>query len=303
MRLPETPYVGHLAQILSISVWSSGLIVQKSLTGIANPASILMVQFAGACIILWVGLALQGRLPRLDRRALISFCWGIMAPGMVLAFGLSGAARTDGVSVSLIWGLVPLLGPVLARIVLKEPLPWTFVAGGFISFAGLLLITANRQSIGASDMSGNALVFIGVLFAAGSHVVGRFLNRGEVPWYQTATLQVTGAAFATSCLTAWTGFRIDLTSDPGSAWALAFLIFVMTVVNFLAFNLALSRIQAAWVSLYVSLAPAIGTLASVILLGTVVRPVDIAAIAVIMSGVALPHITRLIARKARMAKS
>ncbi|MXN65593.1 EamA family transporter [Stappia sp. GBMRC 2046] len=303
MRLPETPYVGHLAQFLSITVWSSGLIVQKSLTGVANPASILMLQFVGAAVILWVGLALRGQLPRLNKRALVSFCWGTMAPGMVLAFGLFGAARTDGVSVSLIWGLVPLLGPVLARIVLKEPLPWTFVAGGFISFAGLLIITANRESIGASDMTGNVLVFIGVLFAAGSHVVGRFLNRGAVPWYQTATLQVTGAAFATSCLTVWTGFRLDVASEPGAFWSLSYLVLIMTVVNFLAFNLALSRIQAAWVSLYVSLAPAIGTFASVILLGTVVRPVDIVAIAVIMSGVAMPHIARLFARKFRTAKS
>lgn len=302
MRLVDKPYAGHMAQILSISVWSTGLIVQKSLTDVANPASILMFQFTGAAVILWAGLALGGSLPRADRRALVSFLWGTMAPAMVLIFGLFGAERTDGVSVSLIWGLVPLLGPVLARLALKEPLPWTFVAGGFLSFAGLLVITANREAIGESDMTGNALVFIGVLFAAGSHVVGRFLNRGAVPWYQTATLQVTGAAFATGCLASWTGFRFSFSGEPAAAWSLAYLVVIMTVVNFLAFNLALSRIPAAWVSLYVSLAPAVGTLASVVLLDTIVRPVDIAAIAVIMSGVALPHIARLAARRVHAAK-
>ncbi|NRG19284.1 DMT family transporter [Rhizobiales bacterium] len=302
MHLLDKPYTGHMAQVLSISVWSTGLIVQKSLTDIANPASILMLQFTGAAVILWTGLALGGLLPRADGRAFISFLWGTMAPAMVLIFGLFGAARTDGVSVSLIWGLVPLLGPVLARLALKEPLPWTFVAGGFISFAGLLLITANREAIGASDMTGNALVFIGVLFAAGSHVVGRFLNRGAVPWYQTATLQVTGAAFATGCLVAWTGFRFNFSGELEDAWSVAYLVLIMTVVNFLAFNLALSRIPAAWVSLYVSLAPAIGTLASVVLLGTIVRPVDIAAIAVIMSGVALPHVARLATHRAQATK-
>lgn len=299
MRLPEASYVGHLAQLVSITVWTTGLIVQKGLTGVANPASILAFQFWGAAILLWAGLAVQRRLPALDRHALISFCWGMMAPGMVLTLGLFGAARTDGVSVSLIWGLVPLLGPLLARIALKEPLPWTFVAGGFVSLGGLLLITANRETIGASDAVGNLLVFLGVLLAAGSHVVGRFLNRGAVPWHQTATLQVTGAAFATGCLAAITGFQLPYDGSAHAAWSLAYLVLMMTVVNFLAFNLALSRIRTAWVSLYVSLAPAIGTLASVVLLGTLVRPVDAAAILVIMAGVALPHLARLGRRRAQ----
>ncbi|MDN2566790.1 DMT family transporter [Aquibium sp. A9E412] len=284
---------GHLAQLLSITVWTSGLIVQKTLTPAASVGSILLVQLAGAAAVLWLALALAGRLPALTRRNLVNVAWGLLAPGLVLIFGLAGAARTDGVSVSMIWGLVPLVGPVLARLILREPLHWSFPVGGLVGLLGLIVITLDRQRLGASDMAGNLLVFAGVLCASISHVIGRFLNTGTVPWYQTATLQVTGAALAAGVLAALTGWRLPASADPATLAGFLYVVFVMTVVNFLAFNFALGRIQAAWVSLYVSLAPAIGTLAAVVLLGSVVRPADALGIAIIVAGIAFPHLMRL----------
>lgn len=296
MTASRSSATGHLAQLLSITVWSSGLIVQKMLAPQSNAGTILLIQLGCGAFLMWAGLIATGRLPAPTFRNLMNFAWGLLAPGMVLAFGLLGAARTDGVSVSLIWGLVPLLGPVLARLVLKEPLHWSFPVGGVIGLAGLIVITVDRQRLGASDMIGNLLVLAGVLCASVSHVIGRFMNTGTVPWYQTATLQVSGATLAALVIVVATAWQPPDLARTDTQFALAYLVLVMTVTNFFAFNLALSRIPAAWVSLYVSLAPAIGTLASVVLLGSLVRPADVAGIVIIVGGIAFPHLVRVFGR-------
>lgn len=285
--------IGHCAQLFSILAWTTGLMVQKSLTEHANVASILFCQFFFAAALLWTGLTLFRLLPLLGRDSLIRITWGILAPGMVLIFSLAGAARTDGVSVALIYGAIPLIGPILARVILGESLHWSFIVGALISFAGLLVLVADRIELGAGDMLGNSLVGAGVICASFSHVIGRKLNTGTIPWPQTATLQVTGAALATLLLALNTGFEWPKAPQFSQLGALIYLIVVMTVLNFLAFNFALSRIQTAWVSLYVALVPAVGAAAAVLLLGSPLRLVDIMGIMVISSGVALPHLMHL----------
>ena len=62
--------LGHLAQLVSISVWTVGLVVQKWLAPHADTAGILLVQFWLAAALLWAGLVATGQLPRLDRTVL-----------------------------------------------------------------------------------------------------------------------------------------------------------------------------------------------------------------------------------------
>lgn len=289
---------GHLAQLVSITVWTVGLVVQKALTPGANAASILLLQFALAGALMWAGLAVLGRLPRPGRGMLLPLAWGVFAPGLVLTLSIAGAARTDGVSLALMWGLLPLLVPVLARLLLGEPLHWSFPVAGGVGLGGLVLLLGDRIALGAGDLTGNLLVFASVVCASLSQVIGRRLNSGARPWFHTAVLQVTGAALACAAMAAVTGLRLPDLGDPAQALAVGYLVLGMTVVNFLAFNLALARIRAAWVALYAALSPAIGTLAAALILGAVLRPVDAVGMAVMVSGVAFPHLLRLTGRGA-----
>jgi probable blue pigment (indigoidine) exporter len=290
---------GHLAQLVSISVWSVGLVVQKSLTPAAGPGGILAVQFLAAAGLLWAGLALRRALPPLAPASLLPVAWGMFAPGLVLILSIAGAARTDGVSLMLMWGLVPLLVPLLARLMLGEPLHWSFPVAGLVGLGGMALLAADRVALGVGDPLGNLLVLGGVVCAAFSQVIGRRLNTGRMPWYQVATLQVTGAALAATVLMLAAGHAAPNPADVRQLGAVVYLVLGMTVVNFLAFNLALARIRAAWVSLYVCLSPAIGALAAAALLGTPLRPIDLVGIAVASGAVALPHLLRLTRHGAR----
>lgn len=291
-EMAQNAPLGHIAQSVSTVAWATGLMAQKHLTTNANAASILLCQFALAAATMWLALIALGMRPDFSKNSVVRVVWGLLAPGAALIFSVLGAARTDGVSVALIYGFIPLIGPILAWRLLKEPLHFSFPLGAVISLWGLYAISAGRVDAGSATWLGNLLVFCGVLCACFSHVIGRRLNTVGVPWPHTATLQVTGAALATLALALFTGFDFPDWSNASSFGAVAYLVLVMTIINYLAFNLALANIRAAWVSMYSALVPVVGALAAMLFLNTRLTIGECIALLIVTLGVATPQILK-----------
>lgn len=285
---------GHLAEIISVAAFAIGVMVQKDLARHFPAADVVALQLTLALGPMWLICALLGALPRRISEVVPGLLWGCLTPGLVFLFTSAGAALTDGVSVALIWGTAPLIIPFLGRLFLNERFHWSILAGATVAFGGLILLTLDRQELGVGHLGGNLLVAAGTLSSAFGQVLGRRLNTRGVPWFRVATLQVTGAALISLVVALSDGhFEVPAPEDTAAWVQLAYLVFGMTIANFIGYNLALSRIPVAWISLYLSLNPAIGTAAAVILLAALVRPIDIAGIAVVMGGVALPHVWRI----------
>jgi len=287
---------GHLGQIVSVVVFSVGIMVQKDLASRYAAADIVALQFSISAVLMWVACAALGYLPRRLSDAVPGILWGMLTPGIVFLLASEGASRTDGVSVALIWGMIPLLSPIVGRFVLGERFHWSLPLGASIGFCGVVALTLNRQSIGAGDALGNLLVLAGVMTVVIGQMIGRRLNTQGAPWFRMATLQITGATLISIFVIGLDGSWVPrISSNDWAAFSgLAYLVLGMTMVNFIGYNLALSRIPVAWVSLYSSLSPAIGTLTAVILLAALVRPSDAFGIMVIVGGVALPHLFRIL---------
>jgi drug/metabolite transporter (DMT)-like permease len=289
---------GHLAQITAVTVLAIGFVVQKDLAARYPPADIVALQCAVAAVLMWATCWALGYLPTRLGEFVPGFAWGFLMPGAVFLFTSAGAARTDGVSVALIWGLLPLVGPVLARLILGERFHWSLPFGAAIAFLGLVVLTLDRRSIGIGDLAGDLLVAAGVLSASFGQIIGRKLNTRGDPWFRMATLQVTGGTVAAALLAGLDGaWSLPAPGDTTALFALAYLVAGMTIVNFVGLNLALSRIPVAWAAFYNSLNPAVGTLAAVVLLSALVRPVDLAGLAIIIAGVATPHLMRIVRRR------
>lgn len=294
MRIDYSIAAGTVAQLISITVWQSGLIVQKTLVESISVGSIMVVQFGIAAVLMWIHLLCTRQIAAVNQTFFRAFAWGMMAPGLVFWFGILGAARTDGVSIALIWGLQPLMGPVLARLLLGEKLHWTICLGGLVGAAGLGFLTLNRTAAGISDVGGNLMVLIAVVLSTLSLIIGRFLNIGANRAASIATFQVTGA-FVVACIftvaTRWT--PPDL-GDAVAVGAFAYLILFMTVLNFFAFNFSLARIPASWLALNGAFAPVIGLICAWALLGSEIRGFDLLCTGLILCGVVFPHFWRLL---------
>lgn len=298
-RLTGRELVGHVAQIVSTAAFAIGIMVQKDLTQYAPAADIVALQLTLSLAPMWLICAYLGHLPRRMSEIIPGLLWGCLTPGLVFLFASAGAARTDGVSIALIWGMAPLIVPFMGRLFLGERFHWTLPLGAVVAFAGIIVLTLNRQEIGAGDLTGNLLVGAGMLCASFGQIAGRHLNTRGAPWFRIATLQVTGAAGIAWVAALYDGaLAIPPLDDSAVLSQIVFLVLGMTLANFIGYNLALSRIPVAWISLYNSLNPIIGTIAAVIIVSALVRPFDIAGIVIIMAGVVLPHLWR-IARSGR----
>ncbi|MFK8035634.1 MAG: DMT family transporter [Hyphomicrobiales bacterium] len=294
--------MGHLAQLGSVVIFSCGFMVQKSLLTDYSASKILLWQFLGACVVMWVICAFRQILPAFGKRFFLTILWGAMAPGLVMILNIYGGAKTDGVSLALMWGLLPLIVPVLGFLLLKERPHWTLGLGALIGFGGLVALTLNREAAGIGSLTGNLLILLGVVCASFSQIIGRRLNEGKAPWFQVATLQVSGALVVVLGLAAATGNLSSMViSIPAQGFAMAYLVLAMTVLNYTLFNFALKQLPVAWVSIYVALNPAIGTLAAIYILDANPRFIDWLGMAVIVSGVVLPHIYVLLQRNKPVA--
>lgn len=292
-RLTGREITGHIAQVISTAGFAIGIMVQKDLTRYASATDIVALQLGLSLPLMWLACACLGQLPRRASEMIPGLLWGCLTPGLVFLFASSGATLTDGISIALIWGIAPLIVPFLGRLTLGERFHWTLPLGAVVAFGGIIVLTLDRQEIGEGSPLGNLLVGAGMLCASIGQIVGRYLNTRSAPWFRMATLQVTGA----TCI-AWVAALADGSwhAPPlGSvevSLQVGFLVLGMTLANFIGYNLALSRIPVAWISLYNSLNPIIGTIAAVLIVAAVVRPADIAGIMIVMSGVLLPHLWR-----------
>lgn len=292
--------LAHLAQLSSVAIFSCGFMVQQALAKEFAPTTVLLWQFLGAAIIMWIICFARHQLPPLNRRFGKTLLWGFMAPGVVLIFSIHGGARTDGVSLALMWGLLPLIASALGYLILRENAHWSLAVGSCIGFGGLLIVSLSREAAGVGDLIGNVLVFFAVLCASFSQIVGRRMNSGDVPWFQVATLQVTGALIAVFCLAlASNALSFIALGSPLQIFAMLYLVLAMTVLNYAIFNFALRHLQVAWVSIYVALNPVLGSLAAIVILGDVPRLFDWAGMMVIIAGVMLPHVYSLYRRRYR----
>lgn len=293
MSITRPDGAGVVASLLTVLVWQSGLVVQKGLTTQTNAGSLMVVQIGCACVVMWAVLLARSGPPPCQRQTGLNLLWGMMAPGLVLGFGIAGAARTDAISMALLWGLFPLLGPLLARLILREPLHWTFPLGALLGLGGLSVMLAGRAASGSTDWTGNALIMAAVLCSSLSSVLARYLNRGRDTWFQAATLQLSGSLLTGIIIVALTGWHPPALAEAGTVTSLAYLVVFMTIINYLAFNFSLSRLPVAWAGLISSVAPVVGVFMAWLLLEATVGWRDLLATGVIIAGVALPNLWRL----------
>ena len=101
--------LAHLAQLVSVIIISVGFMVQKSLVREFAAPTILLWQFLGASLVMWLICLVRHYHRTVSRRFAFILLWGGMAPGLVMIFTIYGGARTDGVSLAVMWGLLPLL--------------------------------------------------------------------------------------------------------------------------------------------------------------------------------------------------
>ncbi|MCZ7600164.1 MAG: DMT family transporter [Gammaproteobacteria bacterium] len=297
---------GHLSQFLAVTLLSSMLVVQKSLLSTWSPRIVVTVQFSVAAIVGWLCLLLFTGLPSRSLPFGKAILFGIIAPGGTVTLSTLGAAQTDAVSMVVIWGLAPLVAPLAGRLFLGEKVRLSAYTGALIGFALVIWLVNSRQVSAEGSLTGNLLVLAAILCSTISQVLGRVINRGSrYPSLSIAVLQLSGAAITGVSATV-IATLIGVVSvrgaemTPSIAMQFVYIIVPGTFITFWLYNVALSHLPVAFLSLYITLVPAFGSILAAVFLGAELSWSEVLAVAGIVAAVALPSIDRIRGSRAPM---
>ncbi|MDP6343882.1 MAG: exonuclease domain-containing protein [Alphaproteobacteria bacterium] len=284
-----------LAMFMAALLWSSSVIGSKAAVAQLAITEVVVGRFLFAAALLWLALLLSRQDVRLRGGAARPLLMGLLDPGLVSLFMVWGLSHTAALNAAVFWALLPILMPLLGRLVLGESIRGAVMIGALIAFAGaLVLVLANRAS-GEGSLFGDLLAVCGVMCAAVNGLLARRVAQQErrpivITAYQMSMAIVVGA-----------GAMLLLERPPApfgqisgdSLVLLAYLGLIATAGPFFLLNYALQHMPVGRVGLFSSLVGPMALPMAALFLGEAVSLTEIGAVAVVMLGVFLPSLTEL----------
>lgn len=301
MQIAETPLPQHrslrilaaAAVICAVFLWGSSFAATKFALGYYPPLAVVAARMAIASILV---LPLLGTVKKPDYRkgdwrwlALLA----LLQPCLYFYLETNALVYTTSSQAGMISALVPLLVVLGARLFLSEYLSGHMLAGVALSITGVIIMTVagGSQDGAANPLLGNTLEFAAMCCAAGYMLTLKKLSARFHAFHLTGFQFITGAVV-------FAPFLFTLTADTGEAFALkplgslVFLGVFVTFAAFMFFNYAISKLPAGRVSVMVNLIPAVAVMMGWLVMDETLNPVQWAAIAIIMAGVAISQRNR-----------
>lgn len=296
-----------LAMLLATLLWSSSVVGSKVAVTALAVTEVATGRFLFAALALWLLVLATRRNARLSRVGKRPLLMGLLDPGLVSLFMIWGLSHTVAVNVAVFWSLMPLLLPILARLFLHERLQLSIMLGAGLAFCGTMLLVWHQSDLGQGSLFGDALALLGVLCACANALVARRVAQSRAePMVVTAYQMSMAMAIAVLAFIAIERPSRPLEGlDSGAALLILYLGAVATAGPFLLFNFALRHLTVGRISLFPALVGPLAIPMAAVFLGETVTPTDLAAVLLVMTGVALPSlwkhpsVIRLIPRRNR----
>ncbi len=259
------------------------------------PSQILMFRFAIGAVLLWLLVALLRRtVPpwALSREA---FWIGFLGSGMATIFVYWGLALTTAVNAAVITSWMPLVSSLLAWWLLREQVSRWVLIGSAFAFLGILVLISDDAAVGRGSIWGDLLCASSLVIACYAQIRLRRIGIRFENALAITAWQMTGAAFCMAlimiCFESWLDARGWMAVPGLDAWLLiGYLAVFVGAAAFTLNNFALRHLTAGQVSLYIVLMAPMSVPISALVVGEIVTWIDIVAIAMVSSGVALPAI-------------
>lgn len=281
-----------LAMLLATLLWSSSVVGSKVAVAALAVTEVAAGRFLFAAGVLWLLVLVTRRRARLKQVGRRPLLMGLLDPGMVSLFMIWGLSHTVAVNVAVFWSLMPLLMPILARLFLHERLQLSIMLGAVLAFAGALLLVWHQSDLGQGSLFGDALALGGVLCACANAMVARRVAQTHAEPMVVTAYQMSMAVViaALACIAIERPAQPLQGFDTGTSLLILYLGAAATAGPFLLYNYALRHLTVGRISLFPALVGPLAIPMATIFLGETVTTTDLAAVALVMAGVALPSL-------------
>ena len=276
--------------LAAVFLWSSATPGSKFVLMDIPVAGFVVLRLSLAAVALWLLVLVMRPNVRLRAVGWRPLVMGLLEPGLVTFLVAVGLTMTSPVSGSVFWGLMPLLMPLLGRIVLGERIEGGVLVAAMIAFAGTLMLVWGQSHHGGGTLLGDFLVASGVLASALNGLIARRNAQAGANPLVTASWQLTSACSIAALLffVMPTGSAVE--PRPQSIAVLLYLGLVVSAGVYVLSNYAVRHLPVGRMGLLGSLTAPLGTMLSAVLLGTHVSVLDAIAVAIVVAAVSLPSL-------------
>ena len=285
----------YSALIITVLLWGSSFVAVKIVLQSIPPSAYMFLRFSAASMVFIIILHRKKSIKLGLKNHIKLFTVAFFEPGLYFLLETAGLQRTSASSASIIIGAVPAAVALSAALFLKEKIGPKNWIGIILSITGIILLTLfdKGSSTGeAATLTGNILVFMAVLAAAGYMVTVRKV----APDF--SAIEITGWQIIYGALIFLPFFIKDFNSiswvniTSASITALLFLVIFATLTAFICYNFALTRIEASKAAMFINGIPLVAVIVSALVLKETISAVQIAGGIIIISGVSLANIDK-----------
>lgn len=287
-RLYANPY---LLLSLTALFWGGNVVASKLVVGHVSPMVVVLLRWLGVALLL--GLLMRREIgaewPALRAKWPLLLGMGALGFTGFNAFLYAAAHHTQAVNIAIIQGAMPIIVMLTALLVFRTPLRRLEVIGALVTIVGVLVTATHGEWARLANFSFNRgdLFMLAATCLYGGYTVmlrAKPAVSGLVFLFATAL-----AALATSVpLVAY-----EVTTH-GALWpdlqgwlVMAYITLFPSLLAQVFYVRGNELIGPARASLFVNLAPVLGAGLSALILGERIRLVDIAALGLVLGGIAL----------------
>lgn len=286
---PSRPYLGHLAALMTVTVWGATFISTKVLLRSFTPVEILFDRFLLGFFLLilmhprplW-GAGLRRELT-FAAAGLCGVCLYYLLENIALEYTMTA-------NVSIIVSSAPLFTALISRLIFREGqrLRGSFLLGFLLAMGGIGIMAVQDSPMAVSPAGDLLALLAAVVWAIYSSLTKRISAYGYPTILTTRRVFFYGILFMLPVLAvshpAWEPERFLAAENIGN---LLFLGLGASALCFVSWNWAVGRLGPVKASAYIYLSPVVTLAASALLLHEPVTPAACLGTVLILGGLVL----------------
>jgi len=279
-----------IALVVTVLFWGGSFPATKLVLRSFTPIAYVFLRFTGASILF--GILMIRKFRRLSLRTHLKLALiALFEPTLYFLFEGTGMQYTSASSASIIIAAIPGVVGLMAGIFLKEHLNVQQWSGVVLSIVGVTLLVGfdDNPLYTGSALLGNSLILLAVFSSAFYMILARHIST-QVSVIELTFYQITYGMILLLPVFLIRGDRVEWDAVHGiSVVALLFLIFGATLIAFLSYNWAISRIHVSRASVFLNGIPLVSVGISALLLGERLGLNQLAGGLIIIAGVTLTN--------------
>ena len=291
----------------AVLFWGLSFVATKVALESFTTFTLVFGRFSLAACAFVVVLARRGFPDFTRKEHLKVFAVAVFEPGLYFIFETIGLQHTTAPKAALIISTIPIVVMALSALLLDERIYPACLVGMVTSIVGITVVVTGAHDFSwtlGGQLIGDLLIFGAVISAALYMVLARDLGGRH------SAVEITGMQIIYGAILYGPAFISELPSvkwaevmSYRSLGALVFLTLFATIIAFLCYNYALTKIPATKAAVFINGIPLVTALGAWIFLGEILTLVQLAGGVLVLIGVFLANFPTARAVPKRLANS